>query len=292
MLQAVKYIRYFSDLHLDRDVNKRFSPSDLWMPQELPSDNETLLVLAGDLWEAKKYLLFSNYSWIEAVAKKFKYVVGVLGNHDFYGSCVGSKEFVRIQNFLKEASISNVFFLENQTLEFENLCVAGCTLWTNLHKSNKDMMYNIAFGFPDEKSPGRFFFLNDFLKVKSPQMQKLKPVHWLELHSKSINFLHEVKKNQKPLVVVSHHAPLMESLKEKYLLEDKNSSNWLFSGFYASDLTDLVIKLQADYWIHGHVHEVKNYVKGKTRVLCNPRGYANREVISGFDPCALISLET
>ena len=31
--------------------------------------------------------------------------------------------------------------------------------------------------------------------------------------------------------------------------------------------------LGADVWIHGHVHSSFDYNIGKTRIICNPRGY-------------------
>jgi len=292
MLESIKFLRYFSDLHLDRDVSKNFNGSQLWMPLELPTDKETVLILAGDIWEAKKFLMFSQYSWIKEVSKKFKYVVGVLGNHDYYGGCLGPKEFHRIDLFLKENEIKNVFFLNNESIEFENLFIAGTTLWTNLRNSSSLLRQYIQQGFPDEEVKGRVFFLNDFKYIKTATYQKLRAVKWLEEHFKSVDFLRNQTKPNKPFVVVSHHAPLLESLKVSNQNEPENSSKWLFSGLYASDLSNLISEISPDLWIHGHVHEVKNYLKGSTRVLVNPRGYANREVIANFDPLALIEIES
>ena len=37
-------------------------------------------------------------------------------------------------------------------------------------------------------------------------------------------------------------------------------------------------------WIHGHTHESFDYHIGKTRIVCNPRGYASIEENKGFRP--------
>jgi hypothetical protein len=37
---------------------------------------------------------------------------------------------------------------------------------------------------------------------------------------------------------------------------------------------------QIKLWTHGHTHDPFDYMVGKTRVVCNPRGYA------GHDPQA------
>jgi hypothetical protein len=36
-------------------------------------------------------------------------------------------------------------------------------------------------------------------------------------------------------------------------------------------------------WIHGHIHARQDYFCGRTRVVCNPRGYAD-DVETCFDP--------
>ncbi len=38
-------------------------------------------------------------------------------------------------------------------------------------------------------------------------------------------------------------------------------------------LDDLVQELNANFWIHGHVHHSADYFIGCTSVVCNPRGY-------------------
>jgi len=55
---------------------------------------------------------------------------------------------------------------------------------------------------------------------------------------------------------------------------------------YASNLDELILQYQPDIWIHGHMHRPADYFIGKTRVICNPRGYPeqfgngfNRELV-------------
>ena len=48
-LNPSKYIRIYSDIHLDFDVPKKgFNFSMLWFPDELETDKETTLVLAAN----------------------------------------------------------------------------------------------------------------------------------------------------------------------------------------------------------------------------------------------------
>ena len=47
---------------------------------------------------------------------------------------------------------------------------------------------------------------------------------------------------------------------------------------------DQKLEHQPRLWIHGHTHESFDYQIGKTRVVCNPRGYASIEENHCFRP--------
>src|SRR5260370_709268 len=67
-------------------------------------------------------------------------------------------------------------------------------------------------------------------------------------------------------VVITHHAPHPGSIHPRYAGDPVN-------GAFVSDLTELVV--QADVWLHGHVHDSFDYRVGRCRVGSNPRGYAH-----------------
>lgn len=46
-------------------------------------------------------------------------------------------------------------------------------------------------------------------------------------------------------------------------------------GFFASNLDELMEQVGPALWIHGHLHNPSDYVVGRTRVVCNPRGYGD-----------------
>jgi Icc-related predicted phosphoesterase len=77
-------------------------------------------------------------------------------------------------------------------------------------------------------------------------------------------------------IVVSHHAPSIKSIPSAL-------RNDLISSAYASDLEGLVSGSNAKLWIHGHIHSSSDYYLGKTRVICNPKGYPD-EPVQDFDP--------
>jgi Icc-related predicted phosphoesterase len=66
-------------------------------------------------------------------------------------------------------------------------------------------------------------------------------------------------------VVVTHHAPSARSVNPKYEGDYLNPA--FASEILGADGVD------APLWIHGHMHDAVDYTVGKTRVVCNPRGY-------------------
>ena len=81
--------------------------------------------------------------------------------------------------------------------------------------------------------------------------------------------------HDKKFVVVGHHTPSPFSIHPKYA-HDK-----LMNGGYHSDLIDFILERpQIKLWTHGHTHEEFDYMIGSTRVVCNPRGYADYETIA------------
>lgn len=70
-----------------------------------------------------------------------------------------------------------------------------------------------------------------------------------------------------PTVVVTHMAPSVQSIPDRY-------RGQALSASFASNLDDLVSR--SDLWVHGHVHDSRNYTVGKARVVCNPLSYPQR----------------
>ncbi len=78
-------------------------------------------------------------------------------------------------------------------------------------------------------------------------------------------------------IVVTHHAPSVKSVHERYL------GNML-NPCFANELNELVSC--SNFWIHGHVHDSFDYHIENCRVIANPRGYSkNGEVENkSFNP--------
>jgi predicted MPP superfamily phosphohydrolase len=293
----MKYIRLVSDLHLDFDirafnkthvydeldpfnaiVKQEGAMAFLWIPPALPEDSDTTLVIAGDLWDDRKFLRrkYSNGdSWLKRLSKQFKYVVFVLGNHDYWGANL-TLEPASIRKELKVQEIENVHLLEIDTLILDNVKFVGGTMWTNYNRENCMTMLSAPFTMAND---------HNYIKIGKDYC-KLKPEHLLgrfKLTKKHI-FENCTKDNpEQKIVVVTHMAPSFRSIHDTW----KNSNT---NGYYYSDLDTELCYLDHDinYWFHGHTHKPMDYVMeesrtAQTRVVCNPRGYRGFEQ-TGFDP--------
>jgi predicted phosphodiesterase len=81
-------------------------------------------------------------------------------------------------------------------------------------------------------------------------------------------------------VVVTHHAPSLQSIHSKYKRADLVSLNGAFVSDYDQLITDELTKVKV--WCHGHTHDAFDYSVGATRVVCNPVGYPSERKSNGF----------
>lgn len=240
-------LRLFSDLHIEFDAFKA------------SSEGADVIVLAGDI-----DLGVRGIDWIEKQGFDCP-VVYVLGNHEYY-----KHRYPGLVNKIKDrAAGKDIHVLENQSVDLDGVRFHGTTLWTNFE----------LFGDPQLAGYQCQQIMNDYhLIKKEPSYSKLRSIDVSRIHYKSIKWLSDSLKESKSSlnVVVTHHAPSLESVPERY------RSN-IITAAYASDLTQFIEDHRPDYWMHGHLHHSSNYLIGDCRVLCNPKGYGKEEN-PGFDP--------
>lgn len=233
-------IAYCSDLHLEfgGPIPNLIADADV-------------LILAGDICEAKKLHQFTDL--LHQVSDHYKAVVMVAGNHEAYrGEFAKSKTIIRA---LVEPS-GNIHFLDKETITIDGVVFGGCTLWSYISPTQE---WFAARG------------MNDYhliTKKHSTGYRKLRPSDTVLDHSQSVIWLRNTPNID---VMVTHHAPSLQSIAPQYLSHDLNCC-------YATDLEYLMAGKQL--WIHGHMHNKFDYIVDGCRVLCNPRGYHGHEAIA------------
>lgn len=223
-----------------------------------------VLILAGDIYNARLFNrgISSPYTPLnervidqfEKWSNEFECVIYVLGNHEYYGGYV--EETVSI---LKDKTnhIDNFHVLSNEYLDISNIRIVGSTLWTDANSGNPltDMYMKSA--------------MTDFggtIKWKSSH-SKFTPLDSRHLHNEALNFIDSTQNGIENVLVVSHHAPSELSIDDRFKGDALNPA-------YFSNLENFILdRPNIKTWVHGHMHNYKNYFIGDTRVICNPWGY-------------------
>jgi predicted phosphodiesterase len=251
---APRYLRLLSDIHVD--VN----PPHSVRFDCLPTDTESLLVLAGDFGTPKKLA-----DWLQIVAEPFPYVVAVLGNHDYWGMSIErapEKWREALAKHLPEDLLARFTLLEQDILDVGTLRIIGTTLWSDYQGADPYALRAAQEMMRDHKQirtrggTARFSVRDAFELHQSS-------LHWLDT---AIGAPWSGSK-----LVVTHHAPSRESIYPAFRKDD-------LSGAYASCLDDFVARSGergVHLWLHGHTHHAVDYHIGAVRVLSNAYGYPN-----------------
>jgi len=246
-------IQILSDLHLE------FGD---YYPDHADPD---VIVMAGDVHLGAKGIGWMTKRWPDCP------VLYVIGNHEYYGHALPRLA----DKIRKSAEGSNVEVLENRSVSIDGVEFFGCTLWTDFR-----LFHNQAVARYEADAR-----MNDYRRIRlSPLYRRLRPADSVSAHSASRRWLEKAVRESSAAhgIVVTHHAPSNRSVPPRFRDD-------LLSAAYASNLDDLVEELSPDLWVHGHMHESCDYRIGRTRVLCNPRGYADCPN-ADFDPSLVVEI--
>jgi predicted phosphodiesterase len=227
--------------------------------QELPITDVPecdYIVMAGDFSRASLNTLRNLAGYLGNSTADIIYVAG---NHEHYKSFRSVPEAIKTLES-DSRNFKSLYFAENKTVTFSGIRFICATLWTdyNLYGDQNNHM-NVA-----ERS------MNDFSLIQGEHFPYLRAIDCIDWYHKSYQFIKDelLKSFDGKTLVVTHHLPSEKSINPVY---GKSSLNPAF----ASNAEEL-IALEPDLWINGHTHSSTDYYIGKTRILCNPRGYLFR----------------
>lgn len=280
---ATMKIAIMSDLHLEFDEEGMARSGGALSDQDAsdfyrnpPQPEADVLVLAGDIHSGPRA--------IDWAARHFAVpTVVISGNHEAYGAELTAT--IAESRARAAGTAGRVVYLERATWTWisqagEPVRFVGATLWTDF-KLDGDSRRSMAIAreiVPD-------FQVIDIQSGKA--RRRLRPSDTVRLHHGSVDFLRRELRHPFDglTVVVTHHAPSVGSIDPRFRDSPINPA-------FLSDLGDLIRASQPHLWIHGHMHDSFDYRIGRTRVVCNPRGYFPHELNPRFDPSLVVELTT
>lgn len=221
-----------------------------------------VVVVAGDAHAR----LDKGLPWLaENVRARGMELVYVPGNHDWYANrsfgphtCTIDGDEDKARALAAELGIH--LLINGEACVIGGVRFVGATLWTDYGVAGDEIASKAA------ASSG----MNDHrrIRVKARGWGRFRPVDAQALHRKQLDAIaHQLAQPfAGPTVVVTHHAPHPQSLREGRVTEP-------LDGSYASDLSEFIERWGPALWIHGHVHKPSDYRIGRTRIVANPRGY-------------------
>jgi Icc-related predicted phosphoesterase len=242
-----------SDLHFEfqRDGGKTLA-------DELAQSEADVLVCPGDLSNAE-----GIWGALLLLLERFRHVIFVFGNHEFYGSNIGAvrEKIQKLQRRLP--SLGNVYgqlhVLDNSTCEIEGRRFVGTTMWTP-HFSGIELRHQM---------------LNDFNMIGGAAQRIYQE------NEIGVQFLKDTVTSND--IVLTHHLPSPKSTPERFVGSAINC-------FFVCNMEELIMERQPKLWVHGHTHDSMDYPLGLTQIVCNPFGYAGMEVNPAFNPELLIEV--
>lgn len=236
-IRMVKF-QIISDLHIEYNNDKIPDPLSLVKPCA------DILILAGDIGSLYKYEQLKIF--ISRLSEYFKLLLYIPGNHEYYTQKNYNKLYFNNLNErlnMLEKDIENLYILNTNSIQIEDVCIVGCTLWSNAETTIPKFIV-------------RIYGMNNY-------MYSYKYNTDLNYIKKMIKYCSE--KNLK-LLVVTHHCPSYSLLKD---VKKKDK----YVSLYASNLDYLLDKNNVHTWISGHIHHnFDTFSKDGTRLVSNQRG--------------------
>ncbi|MNC18787.1 3',5'-cyclic adenosine monophosphate phosphodiesterase CpdA [compost metagenome] len=252
--------RLISDVH-----NEFYHETTQYTLPYLGGDENRVLVIAGDFTMLKRAA--KSASALTAMAKRFKAVVYVPGNHEYYGYRIDPVAARKKFQDMNPEGLTNIHFLIRDSVVIDGVRFVGATLWTNMDRQSPLVEFHLGQKMNDFKAI-------TYYHQTRQSYQKYKPHHWIMEHKADLSYIAEtVEASDEPCIVVTHHAPSYQSLDPAFAWDIDGNHG------YHSDLDDFIHNHpQISHWLHGHIHHPSDYIIGCTNVICNPYGYAGEDV--------------
>ena len=189
---------------------------------------------------------------ISEVCNRFEKVFYVAGTREHYVNCLYpsmiDKE-VLVADFKSWASsLKNLYFLDDEAVDLDGFRIIGTTLWSNIPPSSVKLVEAYLTAY----------------RLISSRGQPIRAETTNLWHREAVSLLKkEISESTKPVIVLTHHAPMMKKDVSPDCLTLACQTAF---GTSLTEMFDPKVKL----WCFGQEHWTCDLVYNKTRVVSNP----------------------
>jgi predicted phosphodiesterase len=225
-------LQIMSDLHLEMHADRGAA-----FVRALDPTGVDALVLAGDITYGRD--LDGLVEAFEPLADKYRHVVYVPGNHEYY-KATPAEVADNLERLCFE--LPNVVCPDNGVAVVQGRRFVAGTMWFR----------------QDPAAVKLRGFMTDFAVIRG-----FEP--WV--YEQNAAFERALEAELRPGdVVITHHLPAPQSVWPRFVGSPLNA-------FFVCDMSAHIAARRPALWIHGHTHQRCDYVLGETRVVANPLGY-------------------
>ena len=209
------------------------------------------LVIAGDFFPHGSNEFVRETHIENRLLAKWKNVVLIPGNHEFYGATYEHKFFGEAYEVYEHSNGNKCHYVNNGIVEIDGVHFVCTTLWSHIGYDNAYHIQNS---------------MNDYYQIRGLSVDKVN-----KFYATNVEFLvdamSKIPKGKK-CVIVTHHVPSYNLISPRWRGSRLNDA-------FSADM-DVFIMTHSDkisHWIHGHSHDaVDQYIDG-IRFIRNPMGY-------------------
>jgi len=254
-----------SDLHNEMRHDPR--PVENPFPR-IADEHEMAIIVAGDLGSIK-YMQDTILPYIKDLSGRFRAVIYVPGNHEFYGSDIEMAD-AKLAHALRR--LTNVYYstIQGKSILLDDLQIVSHPLFSDMG-GTEETKYAIECA------------LFDF-RVITINGRAITGDNYVDYFTQAQRFIgEELSRNdhKHKQVVVTHWAPSYQSVHPRF----RNTS---VNGGFCSEID--FDTLRPALWVHGHTHDAFDYTIKDTRIVCNPEGYRSEHGFNGYRSMKVIEV--
>lgn len=198
------------------------------------------------------------------VCARWKLVLYIPGNHEYFNDRGRTIDDLDSKMRRYETRFVNFRYLNFDSVRIGSYRIVCGTMWSLISPENRDLVNRLC---------------RDYSKIPALKVDDTNEMHFMFREYLEYE-LKEAKRRDEKVVVLTHHAPLIEgTANPRYLMRTNRGVNEAF----ATDMSAYMQNGDILLWAFGHTHYCCDFRFGTTRIYSNPKGHPHDYKQRNFD---------